>query len=256
MTEKARYFKIGLFTLGALGLLCVGLLIFGASSFFNEPPILAETYFLQSVQGLDVGAPVKFSGVQVGKVKNIRFIKDEYKHEKSLKDLAEHYKIVIVVFELETKYFLDIKNKNLKKKQASVNYLVEEHALRVKMVGIGITGLVYLELGFQDPNEVPPLDEMDWKPEYLYIPSAPSMTTRFRDSVEKFLNKLDSDVYPLLTNLKQTSVELPTLMTKLDEILPHVEAISKNIEDITSTDKKYPSQMIFGEAPPRSRYDR
>ena len=140
MSEKTRYFKIGLFTLGALGLLCVGLLIFGASSYFDEPPILAETYFLQSVQGLDVGAPVKFSGVQVGKVKNIRFIKDEYKHEKSLKDLADHYKKVIVVFELETKYFLDIKNKNLKKKQASVNYMVEEHALRVKMVGIGITG--------------------------------------------------------------------------------------------------------------------
>ena len=256
MSEKTRYFKIGLFTLGALGLLCAGLLIFGAGSYFQEPPILAETYFLQSVQGLDIGAPVKFSGVQVGKVKDIRFIKDEYKHEKSLKDLAEHYKKVIVVFELETKYFLDIKNKNLKKKQASVNYLVEEHALRVKMVGIGITGLVYLELGFQDPAELPPLDEMDWKPDYLYIPSAPSMTTRFRDSVEKFLNKLDSDVYPLLTNLNQATASLPAVMTKLDAILPRIETISKNIEDITSTGKKYPSQMIFGDAPPRSRYDR
>ena len=256
MTEKARYFKIGLFTLGALGLLCVGLLVFGAGSFFEGPPILAETYFLQSVQGLEVGAPVKFNGVQVGKVKNIRFIKDEYKHEKSLKDLADHYKKVVVVFKLETKYFLDIKNKNFFNRQASVDYLVKEHALRVKMVGIGITGLVYLELGFQDLAEVPPLDEMDWKPEYLYIPSAPSMTTRFRDSVEKFLNKLDSDVYPLLTNLKQSSVGFPAVVTKLDGILSHGEVISKNIEDITSIGKKYPSQMIFGEAPPKSRYDR
>jgi hypothetical protein len=163
---------------------------------------------------------------------------------------------VIVVFELEANYFLDIKNKNLKKKQASINYLVEEHALRVKMVGIGITGLVYLELGFQDPAEVPPLDEMDWKPDYLYIPSAPSITTRFRDSAEKFLNKLDSDVYPLLSNLNQASADFPALMTKLDEILPHVEVISRNLDDITSRGKKYPSQMIFGEAPPKSRYDR
>ena len=256
MTEKARYFKIGLFTLGALGLLSVGLIIFGATSYFDEPPILAETYFLQSVQGLDVGAPVKFSGVQVGKVKNIRFIKDEYKDKKSLKDLADHYKKVIVVFELETKYFFGFKNKNRKGMQDAVNYLVEKHILRVKMVGIGITGLVYLELGFQDPAEAPPLDEMDWKPDYLYIPSAPSMTTRFRDSVEKFLNKLDSDVYPLLTNLKQMSDDLPAVVTKLDRILPHLEVISKNMEDITSTGKKYPSQMIFGEAPPKSRYDR
>jgi paraquat-inducible protein B len=256
MSEKTRYFKIGLFTLGALALLCVGLIIFGSRSIFDVPPILAETYFLQSVQGLEVGAPVKFSGVQVGKVKNIRFIKDEYKHEKSLKDLADHYRKVIVVFELEANYFLDIKNKNLKKKQASINYLVEEHALRVKMVGIGITGLVYLELGFQDPAEVPPLDEMDWKPDYLYIPSAPSITTRFRDSAEKFLNKLDSDVYPLLSNLNQASADFPALLTKLDEILPHAEVISRNLDDITSVGKKYPSQMIFGEAPPKSRYDR
>ncbi|MFA5160587.1 MAG: MlaD family protein [Candidatus Omnitrophota bacterium] len=256
MTEKARYFKIGLFTLGALGLLCAGLIIFGATSYFDEPPILAETYFLQSVQGLDVGAPVKFSGVQVGKVKNIRFIKDEYKDEKSLKDLADHYKKVIVVFELETKYFLGFKNKNRKGMQDAVNYLVEKHILRVKMVGIGITGLVYLELGFQDPAEAPPLDEMNWKPTYLYIPSSPSMTTRFRDSVEKFLNKLDSDIYPLLTRLEQASVGFPAVVTKLDGILSHGEVISKNIEDITSTGKKYPSQMIFGEAPPKSRYDR
>ena len=150
MSEKARYFKIGLFTLGALGLLCFGLIIFGAKSVFDVPPILAETYFSQSVQGLDIGAPVKFNGVQVGKVKNIRFLKDEYGHEESLKDLAEHYKKVIVVFELESKYFLRLKNKNPSQMQTSVNYLVKEHALRAKMVGIGITGLVYLELGFQD----------------------------------------------------------------------------------------------------------
>ena len=256
MSEKARYFKIGLFTLGAVGLLCVGLIIFGASSVFDVPPILAETYFSQSVQGLDVGAPVKFNGVQVGKVKNIRFVKDEYGQEESLKELADHYKKVIVIFELEAKYFVRLKNKNFEGMQASVNYLVKEHVLRVKMVGIGITGLVYLELGFQDPAEAPPLDEIYWKPNYLYIPSAPSMTTRFRDSAEKFLNKLDSDIYPLLTSLKQASADFPTLMTKLDAILPHVEVISQNIEDITSTGKKYPSQMIFGEAPPKSRYDR
>lgn len=256
MSEKTRYFKIGLFSLTALGLLGIGLLIFGAGSFLDEPPILAETYFSQSVQGLDVGAPVKFNGVQVGKIKSIRFVEYEYRNKESLKDLAEHYKRVNVVFELETKYFMRLKNKNSYQMQASINYMVKEHALRVKMVGIGITGLVYLELGFQDPAELPVLEEIDWKPLYLYIPSVPSMITRFADSAEKFLNKMDSDVYPLLTNLSQASADFPALITKLDAILPHVEVISQNIEDITSMGKKYPSQLIFGDAPPQSRFDR
>ena len=55
MSEKTRYFKIGLFTLISLVLLCAGLILFGAGSAFQAPPLLCETYFAQSVQGLDVG---------------------------------------------------------------------------------------------------------------------------------------------------------------------------------------------------------
>jgi hypothetical protein len=66
---------------------------------------------------------------------------------------------------------------------------------------------------------------------------------------------LDEDVYPMLANLNKASATFPDLAKKFDAILPHVEVISKNVEDITSTGKKYPSSMIFGDAPPKSRFD-
>ncbi len=256
MSEKTRYFKIGLFTLISLVLLCAGLILFGAGSAFQAPPLLCETYFAQSVQGLDVGAPVKFNGVKIGKVREIVFIKDEYGKDQSLENTAAHYNMIGVKFEVEKKYFPRFKDKSVDEAQELLDIMVAKYTLRAKMIGIGITGLVYLELGFADPKEVPPPMKISWDPKDLYIPSAPSVASRFNDSMDKLLNKMDSDIYPMIENMNKASREMPSLVIKLDAVLPRVEVIAKNIEDITSTGKKYPSQMILGEAPPKSRFDR
>lgn len=255
MSEKTRYFKIGLFTLVSLVLLCIGLILFGAGSSFQAPPLICETYFAQSVQGLDVGAPVKFNGVKVGKVREIVFIRDEYGHDQSIESTVENYNMVGVKFEIEPKHFPKFKGKTLEEAQTIVNVLAEKYTLRAKMIGIGITGLSYLELGFADPDVVPPPIKILWKPKNLYIPSAPSVATRFNDAMDKMLNKMDTDIYPMIENINKASTELPPLVAKLNETMPYVKSIAKNIDDITSTGKKYPSQMIFGDAPHKSRYD-
>ena len=69
MSQKARFFKIGIFTFAAIGILVFAIVIFGAGAMFKEV-ILLETYFNESVQGLDIGSPVKFRGVSVGQVKS------------------------------------------------------------------------------------------------------------------------------------------------------------------------------------------
>jgi hypothetical protein len=110
-------------------------------------------------------------------------------------------------------------------------------------------------MGFYDPNETPPPQKLLWQPQELYIASAPGVTTRLGESLDKFMNKLDTDVYPMMANLNKASNDFPALTAKLNEMLPHLTVIAKNVEDITSVGKKYPSQMIFGEAPSKSRYD-
>ncbi len=256
MSEKTRYFKIGLFTLVSLALLCVGLIMFGAGSALEPPPALVETYFDGSVQGLDVGALVKMSGVKVGKVKDILFVKDLYGEGKSLAELGKDYAMVCVRLELDRKYFPRLGGEDRAKIQASVDYMVQKETLRAKLESIGITGLVYVELGFYDPDETPPPPKLLWQPQEIYIPSAPGVATRLGDSLNKFLNKLDTDVYPMMANLTKASKDFPALTAKLNDMLPHLTVIAKNVEDITSAGKKYPSQMIFGDAPAKSRYDR
>jgi paraquat-inducible protein B len=61
---------IGAFVVGALALIVSGILFFGGNTVFEKRlPIVS--FFPDSVNGLQIGAPVTFRGVQVGKVKSI-----------------------------------------------------------------------------------------------------------------------------------------------------------------------------------------
>ena len=77
MSAPINYFRLGLFVLVGLALIVAGVVVLGAGALLR-PTILAETYFNESVQGLDVGAPVKYLGVEIGKVSWIGFVPAKY----------------------------------------------------------------------------------------------------------------------------------------------------------------------------------
>ena len=60
MSQKANYFKLGLFVIGALLSGVAVLLVIGSGRWF-ERKITIETYFNESVQGLDIGSKIKFN---------------------------------------------------------------------------------------------------------------------------------------------------------------------------------------------------
>ena len=61
---------IGIFVLGALGLIVAAILFFGGGALFTQR-FTAVSYFPGSVAGLQTGAPVTYRGVRVGQVKSI-----------------------------------------------------------------------------------------------------------------------------------------------------------------------------------------
>ena len=77
MSQQAHYFKIGVFVLGATALAVVGIIVLGAGKWF-ERSTTVETYFYESVQGLEIGAPVRLRGVRVGRVESIQLAREEY----------------------------------------------------------------------------------------------------------------------------------------------------------------------------------
>ena len=70
MSAPSNHWKLGLFVVVGVGLFLALLVALGASSLKKESVEYA-TYFDESVQGLDVGSPVKFRGVTIGNVSEI-----------------------------------------------------------------------------------------------------------------------------------------------------------------------------------------
>ena len=71
MSKKANPTIIGVFVIGALTLVVAGALTFGSGKLFSEkrPYVL---FFDEPINGLSVGAPVKFRGVNIGSVTDIK----------------------------------------------------------------------------------------------------------------------------------------------------------------------------------------
>src|SRR5919201_6783238 len=75
--ENTRYFRIGVFVITAIVIGVIGVVVLGGGKFFQKTNII-ETYIDESVQGLDIGSPVKFRGVPVGNVEQISLTSVEY----------------------------------------------------------------------------------------------------------------------------------------------------------------------------------
>ncbi|HUR29656.1 MAG TPA: MlaD family protein [Planctomycetota bacterium] len=71
--RRASPVKIGAFVIGGIAILVAALLLLGSGRLFRRTvPFIS--YFDGSVNGLRAGAPVKFKGVEIGRVDRIRFL--------------------------------------------------------------------------------------------------------------------------------------------------------------------------------------
>jgi paraquat-inducible protein B len=79
----AKPLVVGSFVVGALVLGVIGILLFGGSSLFARVTRVVVV-FTGSVAGLEVGSPVTFRGVRIGKVRSIRVLIDVNSHQDSI----------------------------------------------------------------------------------------------------------------------------------------------------------------------------
>jgi len=184
MSARASYFKIGVFVITAATLAVAGVIALGAGALLKST-ILLESYIDESVQGLEVGSPVKHRGVTIGSVRDIDFAYNRYEFTRSEDRFFEFGRYVVVEIALERGTFGEIEVGSI---QSVLDELIEQ-GLRVRMAATGLTGQAYLEVDYVDPARNPP-PPIDWKPDALYIPAAPSTIGRLLSTAEEILSQL------------------------------------------------------------------
>jgi ABC-type transporter Mla subunit MlaD len=150
-----------------------------------------ETYFRETVQGLDVGSPVRFRGVRLGQVTEIGLAAAAYPASAGSVQDAEN-RLVVVRFMVDPE--------RLGRVPQTGDAVAA--GLRTRLAAQGITGLVYLELDFVSPARFPP-QAVPWQPQLAVIPSMPSTISQFQDAAQQLAAKLqDVDIPRLAASLQ------------------------------------------------------
>lgn len=186
MTTQTNYFKIGLFTALSIALVILFLVFLGISNLF-KPSQLAETYFDESVQGLNVGSPVKYRGVTVGEVTAIGMVSTLYgtSHHSNLSSQEQRY--IYVQFSLSQQLRHSETNpENIKK---IINNYVK-NGLRASLATQDLVGNAYLALNFSE-NENAPILPISWTPDSIYIPSTQSTLSQVTDNLSNIASELN-----------------------------------------------------------------
>jgi ABC-type transporter Mla subunit MlaD len=219
MSQKANYFKLGLFVIGAVAAGVVVLLIIGSGRWFQKR-ITIETYFNESVQGLDIGSKLKYRGVAIGEVTRIGFTYNQYQLDRPM---GERARFVLVEAQLQPRA-LGGRAGAGDLTTAEGAKLEVERGLRVRLAPLGITGTSYLEVDYIDPP--PPVLPIDWKPDNIYIPSTRSTVTALVNAASEIMDRLHKlDIEGTLANLNKLLVTANNRIEAVDS-----KAISQRAE--------------------------
>ncbi|HAS6982317.1 MCE family protein [Vibrio parahaemolyticus] len=203
MNDSKSSYKLGLFVVSALVSLFVVLFILGGRSLF-EPKIIVETYFDESVSGLEVGAPVRFRGITAGEVVSIEL--SDALYEAAVP--RENRKSYVVVRSEITGAKRTIEEWN-----RSIEISIER-GLRATTQLAGITGQQYLSFDYTSMDEGL---SFNWKPNYPYVPSTKSSAGKIVSGIQSLIARLDeADINTLVANIDMLIETLNQSISALD----------------------------------------
>lgn len=223
MSKQVNPVAIGSFLVGSLILLFVGIMLFGGSEFFKDKKSFV-IFFDSALNGLNVGAPVKLQGVQIGNVSEISLEIDPA--------TGYIYKpVVIEVNPLILKDFHDggfhmrhtpseLKHDAQKVIDAGLKARLETQSL--------LTGLLYVDLNFY-PQKPGKLTNVNYK----NLPELPSVTNtvdEIKSTADDWITKAKQwPVEQMVRDLAETLHETRTIL-KSDDVKNSIAALSISLQ--------------------------
>ena len=212
--KRANTKLIGIFVFGALLLTVGSILLFGSRNMFEKKRYF-YAYFEQDVSGVDIGAPMKFSGIEVGSVKEIVGI---YNKETSVVTPR-----ILIEFHPET-----LKGAKVAKGEYTLFQPLLDQGMRASLKSQSfLTGQLYVSLDFYENRAIRTLgSDKDKYPEMPTIDSGlGEIFKAFQDLpldalVVQLTDTLDS-LDNVLANegVSESASYLPTLLADADMML-------------------------------------
>lgn len=196
METRVAQIRVGLLIIGGI-IAVLGLVWFLRGGEISRGTLL-ETYFDESVQGLQVGSEVQYRGVPVGRVTALGVVSSEY--GSGTDTTSPLFRAVYV------RYLVDTAKIG---RFANVESAVEA-GLRARLGTRLITGLSYIDLNFVNPASHP-VPTIPWHPLAAFVPSIPSAFTQVQNAGQEVLAKLDQiDFGALADSVTELTKDLRT----------------------------------------------
>jgi len=235
--NQAHYARIGFFIVAGLALIAGTLVHLGGVG-SERDLFFAETYFADSISGLDVGSAVNFRGVRVGAVRRISFVRVEY-DVASMDDARKIY----VEMAIDARLF----RVNHERRPAEVLERMVEKGLHATVSASGVTGLSRIELDF--PKTAVRDDRRPaWRPAHVFVPPAPSILQSAADSAQQILGQLNRmDFVAAYSNLMSVASGADEALRSFNAVLTgeqgNIAEILSNVRDASASLREFADRI-------------
>ncbi len=208
MEKRVTPAVIGAFVLGALALVVIGIIVIGSGRFFRHEHKFV-LYFSSDVNGLRVGAPVKFRGVEIGSV--VAVMLSVPGMEGGFTQSGNQIRIPVVI---------EINPAKLTSRGIEINLDDPTEMQRAVAMGLRgqlanesiLTGLQYVELDMHPQS--PAQFYMGKNSPYPEIPTMPTTLEQAQTAIQRVLAALEKiDFNALVSELTRTSQAVTNLVT-------------------------------------------
>jgi len=205
MAVEKNYARLGFFLVVVLTLILATALLF-IQRLRSREVLELVTYTIEDVSGLDVSSPVRYRGVSVGRVTDVR-----------VDPRGEP-----VAVEIDFEVFLDRLNTvgfSAERIRKIVDLRGTFPKLRAQVIGNLVTGEAYLLLDV--PQNPPPPISLGFTPTRPYVPSVPRPLAAMQDRLPAVLERAEAT----LQTLREIVSKLPDSLERSNRFFTNIERI-------------------------------
>jgi paraquat-inducible protein B len=211
MSKRLSPAAVGAFVVGAVTLAVIAIFVFGSGRLFSKTyPFVM--YFTSDVSGLNIGAPVKFKGVEIGSVTGVKISVSQA----ALQERTVAVRIPVLI-EIDAEQLAEKGATRVPQGEALQQMI--DHGLRAQLATQSfVTGLLYVKLDTYPDTPVNLVN--DPTVPYPELPTIPTPLEEVQARAAQFLAKLDQlDLPGIVASLHRTVDGLDRLFNS-----PHLNA--------------------------------